>query len=91
MLNHASFAVLVHTAEDEQTDHSLRARENVVHETGLFQGRLGFTRAIVLREEGCEPFSNESGITEIRFTKGNIRETFGELVATLFREFPRAS
>jgi hypothetical protein len=59
-----------------------------VHETGLFQGRLGFQRAIVLREEGCAEFSNHSGITEIRFSKGNIKETYGEVVATLYREFP---
>jgi hypothetical protein len=88
LLYKASFALLIHTAEDEQRDGQLRARENVVHETGLFQGRLGFQRAIVLREEGCEAFSNQSGITEIRFSEGNIRETFGEVVATLYREFP---
>jgi predicted nucleotide-binding protein len=88
LLYKASFALLIHTAEDEQADGQLRARENVVHETGLFQGRLGFQRAIVLREESCQEFSNHSGITEIRFSRGNIRETFGEVVATLYREFP---
>ena len=54
----ASMAFLVFTAEDEQADGSFHARQNVVHETGLFQGRLGFARAIVLLEEGAEPFSN---------------------------------
>jgi hypothetical protein len=88
LLRHASFAILVHTAEDEHGDGGLRARENVVHETGLFQGALGFERVIVLREEGCESFSNQSGINEIRFSKGNIREAYGEIVATLYREFP---
>ena len=29
-------------------DGDLQARMNVVHEAGLFQGRLGFTKAIVL-------------------------------------------
>jgi predicted nucleotide-binding protein len=88
MVSSASFALLVHTAEDEQADGSMRARENVVHETGLFQGRLGFERAIVLREDGCADFSNISGLQEIRFHEGNIRETFGEVVATIRREFP---
>jgi predicted nucleotide-binding protein len=88
MVDKASVAFLVHSAEDEQADGSMRARENVVHETGLFQGRLGFERAIILREEGCEDFSNIAGVQEIRFHAGNIRETFGEVVATIRREFP---
>jgi predicted nucleotide-binding protein len=36
------------TAEDEQADGNHHARMNVIHEVGLFQGRLGFERAIVL-------------------------------------------
>jgi hypothetical protein len=52
LLDAAAMAFLVMTAEDEQADGKMRARENVVHEVGLFQGRLGFTRAIVLLEEG---------------------------------------
>lgn len=43
------------------------ARQNVIHEAGLFQGRLGFMRAIVLLEEGCEEFSNIHGLGQIRF------------------------
>jgi predicted nucleotide-binding protein len=46
------------TAEDERADGKLNARLNVVHEIGLFQGRRGFNRAIILLEEGCEEFSN---------------------------------
>jgi len=61
MLNDAGFALLVMTAEDEQPDGKVRARENVVHEAGLFQGRLGFKRAIILLEDGCEAFSNVYG------------------------------
>ena len=58
MLNQARIAFLVMTAEDEQAGGALRARENVVHEAGLFQGKLGFEKAIILLEEGCEEFSN---------------------------------
>jgi hypothetical protein len=83
----ASLALIVHTAEDEDSSGTLHARENVIHETGLFQGKLGFRRAIVLREEGCHEFSNLAGVQEIRFSKGNIRETFGEVLATIKREF----
>ncbi len=87
MAKKSTFALLVLTAEDEQIDGTLRARENVVHECGLFQGKLGFSRAIMLVEEGVEPFSNVAGIQFIRFSKGNIKEVFGEVLATLKREF----
>ena len=53
MLNQSAFAFLVMTAEDEYNDGTRHARENVIHEAGLFQGRLGFERAIILLEEGC--------------------------------------
>jgi hypothetical protein len=43
---------------------------------------------IVLLEEGAKKFSNIAGIHQIRFSKGNIRETFGDVLATLRREFP---
>src|SRR4051794_20357202 len=36
MLASASIAFLVHTAEDEQAGKRTRARQNIVHETGLF-------------------------------------------------------
>lgn len=87
MLSASSFAVLVMTGEDETGDGGMRARQNVVHETGLFQGRLGFSRAIVLVEEGTEDYSNLQGIHQIRYSAGNIRETFGDVLATLRREF----
>ena len=86
MLDAAAIALLVMTGEDEQTDGKLRARMNVVHEAGLFQGRLGFTRVIVLLEEGCEEFSNIQGLGQIRFPKGNIKAAFDEVCQVLERE-----
>jgi predicted nucleotide-binding protein len=74
------------TAEDEQTDGTLRARENVVHEVGLFQGRLGFARAIVLVEDECKEFSNIHGLGQIRFPTGNIAAKFEDIRAVLERE-----
>jgi len=38
LLDAASFAFLIMTGEDQQSDGKVRARENVVHEAGLFQG-----------------------------------------------------
>ncbi len=92
MLSKSSFAILVMTGEDQTSDGvGLRARQNVVHEAGLFQGRLGFARAIVLLEQGVEEFSNIHGIDQIRFDKGRIKETFGDVVATIRREFPEGA
>ena len=79
------------TGEDETANGKPRARQNVIHETGLFQGRLGFNRAIMLLEEGVEEFSNIQGIEQIRFNRGNIKETFGDILATLRREFPKGN
>lgn len=90
MMIKSSFAILVMTGEDETADGKRRARQNVIHETGLFQGRLGFNRAIVLLEEGTEEFSNIEGIEQIRFSRGNIKETFGDILSTLMREFPKS-
>ena len=86
MLDQACMAFLVMTAEDEQPDGTLHARENVIHEAGLFQGRLGFKKAIILIEEGCEEFSNIHGLGQIPFSKGKIRATFEEVRQVLERE-----
>jgi hypothetical protein len=91
MLSKSSFAILVMTGEDQTSDGGMRARQNVVHEAGLFQGRLGFARAIVLLENGVEEFSNVHGIGQIRFDKGRIKETFGDVIATIRREFPEGA
>jgi predicted nucleotide-binding protein len=86
MLDNAMFAFLVMTAEDEQPDGKFRARENVVHEVGLFQGRLGIKRAIVLLEDGCVEFSNIAGLGQIRFPKGAISAKFEDIRQVLERE-----
>ncbi len=87
MVDESSVAFLVMTGEDLQGDGTLRARENVVHEVGLFQGALGFRRAVALVEEGIEPFSNLQGIDQLRFGKDNIKEVFGRVLGVLRREF----
>ena len=61
-------------------------RLNVVHEAGLFQGRLGFKRAIVVFEEGCQEFSNIEGVVQIRFPRGAISGKFEEIRRVLERE-----
>lgn len=82
----ASFAVLVLTAEDTTSDGLQRARQNVIHEAGLFQGKLGFKKAIILKQEGIEEFSNIAGLQYIGFSKENIEQCFYELQRVLKRE-----
>ncbi|WP_269516126.1 TIR domain-containing protein [Brevundimonas subvibrioides] len=86
MLDSAALAFVVLTAEDEQSDGDVRARQNVVHEAGLFQGRLGFSKAIILLEEGCQPFSNIDGLGQIRFPRGDLKSKFEEIRRVLERE-----
>ncbi|MGV0924119.1 TIR domain-containing protein [Empedobacter tilapiae] len=89
MSNKTSFAILVMTGEDNLKSGEIIARPNVIHEIGLFQGKLGFSKAIVLLEKETEEFSNLFGIQQIRFTKDNIKETFGEVLATIKRELKK--
>jgi predicted nucleotide-binding protein len=86
MSNESSLAFLVLTGEDK-TEDGIRARQNVIHECGLFQGRLGFDRAILLVEHGVELASNFDGIQQLRFKRGRISESFGDVIATIRREF----
>ena len=86
MMDSATVAFLVMTGEDEQPSGELRPRENVVHEAGLFQGRKGFKRAIVLLEDGCSKFSNNAGLVHINFPKANIRAAFQDVREVLERE-----
>ena len=86
MLSQAGFAFLIMTAEEERDDGTVHARMNVVHEVGLFQGRLGIRKAIVLLEQGCSEFSNITGLSQIRFPKGDVSARFEEIRRVLERE-----
>jgi predicted nucleotide-binding protein len=67
-------------------DDTIRARQNVIHEAGLFQGKLGFKKTILLMQEGVEGFTNVDGLQYIPFVKENIETTFYELQRVLKRE-----
>ncbi len=54
--------------------------------TKLDCSRAGWV-SIVLVEDGVEAFSSINGIQQIRFERGNIRSTFGDVLATLRREY----
>ena len=86
MLGSTCFAFLILTAEDEHADSTLHARENVIHEVGLFQGKLGHRKAIILLEDGCTTFSNIHGLTYIGFPRNRIAACFEEIRRVLERE-----
>lgn len=86
MLAGATFAILVCTGEDDTAMGAVRARQNVIHEAGLFQGRLGFKKVVLLMQEGIEEFSNIAGLQHIPFSGERIEQTFYELGRTLKRE-----
>jgi len=86
MLATASLAIIVMSAEDEQQDQTLRARQNVIHEIGLFQGRLGFEKVIPLRHKDCVSFTNVSGINEIQYDSGNWEDIFSKIRHVAIRE-----
>lgn len=85
-LDECSMAVCILTAEDEMAGPTMRARQNVVHEVGLCQGRYGPERVALLVEEGVEEFSNLSGLVQLRFPRGRVDAAFHELHRMLKRE-----
>jgi predicted nucleotide-binding protein len=75
MLDHSAAALLVFTGENRDSRGRFsHARENVIHEAGLFQGRLGFDRAVILREQGVAGFSNLDGMNVIQFPRGRLND-----------------
>jgi predicted nucleotide-binding protein len=84
----ADFAFLVMTAEEERVagDGNKFPRDNVIHEVGFFQGKLGFRKAIPLVEEGCAGFSNILGLGQIPFPKGDILARSQQIRDVLVRE-----
>jgi sugar/nucleoside kinase (ribokinase family) len=83
LLDKTRFAILLMTAEDATDIGSVRARQNVLHEMGLFQGRLGFKNVIVLRDVGLEMPTNLEGWQMVEIDRQNIRGTLANLEAGL--------
>jgi hypothetical protein len=83
----SSLAVAVMTAEDATADGQKRARQNVIHEIGLAQGRLGYERVLILREHGVEDFSNMNGLDYIPFDQAHVDTAFGGLRRRIEAQF----
>jgi hypothetical protein len=86
MLGNSTLAFLIMTGDDFDALGNAHARENVIHEVGLLQGRIGWRKAIILMEDGCSEFSNIHGLNHIKFPKGKIEAAFGDVDRVLRRE-----
>jgi DNA-binding response OmpR family regulator len=95
-LEHAAqkcfFAIILMSRDDLQADGNLRARQNVIHELGFFQGKYGRENVVLLVERGVELFTNISGIIRIEFDADHFETVFEsirkEIEVALARLFP---
>lgn len=83
MISEASVAIIVMTGADRLENGQVLARQNVVHELGFAQGRLGVNNTIVLLEEGVAELSNIAGLTQVRFAIGEAHTTKEHVLASL--------
>ena len=82
-------AIIVMTGDDLDGDGQARARENVIHEIGYFQGKYGLSRIVLLHEDGVNIPSNIHGLVYTPFPKGVITATFGLLLRELSAMYKR--
>lgn len=72
------FAAILLTGDDTTRDGGIRARQNVVHEIGFFQGRLGRSKVVLIVEKGVEIPSNLSGLFYLEYEK-DVKEIFDDI------------
>jgi sugar/nucleoside kinase (ribokinase family) len=78
-LDRCSFAVCVLTGEDMTEDGRRRARQNVIHEAGLFQGRYGFDRVLLLVDEECDFHLDPIGLNVVTFPRRDLASAFWQI------------
>lgn len=78
-IENCDFAIIIMTAEDEQSDGKMRTRQNIVHEIGFCQGHLSRENVLVLKQRGVEGFTNISGIVYEEFVDDSIKSTFPKI------------
>jgi predicted nucleotide-binding protein len=76
-------AVIVMTGDDIDGDGQSRARENVMHEIGFFQGKYGRSQVILLHEDGVSIPTNLSGVVYVPFPRGAVSAGFHVLAREL--------
>ena len=73
------FALILLTGDDETSSGKRRARQNVIHELGYFQGLLGRKHVLLIKEKGIELFSNISGLIYKEFISGSVESIFEDI------------
>lgn len=76
-------AIILMTADDLFESGEMRTRENVLHEIGFFQGKLGLDKIVLLHEEGVNIPSNIHGLVYIPFPKDTAEAALGALTREL--------
>ena len=84
-LQRCTYAICILTAEDTTTDGTHLARQNVIHEIGLFQGRHGLDRVHILTEHGCASLPTAAGAQTTTFPRHAIDKAFWDLDHALLR------
>ena len=85
-LDTCNFCVVILTKEDEQKGASEIIYQNIIHKIGLFQGRLGFNKTVLLKQDGIKFDTNFAGLQHITFSGSKIEQAFYELDKMLKRE-----
>ena len=91
MKKDSSIAILVHSADVRLKTGDMQARQNVAHETGLFQNYLGAERTLIVRERSCREDSNILGVNQIIYDENNIASKFGDIVAAINKIFEKTA
>jgi hypothetical protein len=88
VLPRSQFAILVLTREDVEIEGELAAQLNMVRLAGLFQGRLGFTRVLLLLEECATLLPGVKDLPLLVFPEGNPLAIWPKVRAILENEVP---
>lgn len=72
-------AIVLLTKDDETKNGGMRARQNVIHEVGFFQGKYGRNKVILICEKGVDLFSNISGILRIEFDTNHFEAVYDSI------------
>lgn len=84
------FALILLIGDDATQYGGRRARQNVVHEAGFFQGQLGRRKVVLIVEKGVEIPSNLAGLFYLQF-EGDISNVFADLRHILSSGDPSSS